>query len=191
MITLYIKKHKITGLKYFGKTTNKNVELYQGSGIRWLNHLKKHGNDVDTEIYGIYDSILECEKAALDFSIKNNIVESNDWANLKNENGKDGNPKGIKFSEEHKQKISQFMKGKCHNDFDELTRVRMSEASKIRVDKQLNLGIHPWQGERGSSFATERNMKRVKENTHNFQGERGSKNASKINKIRIWKQRAN
>ena len=34
MTTLYIKTHKITGLKYFGKTTL-NPFTYNGSGSHW------------------------------------------------------------------------------------------------------------------------------------------------------------
>jgi hypothetical protein len=37
--TLYVKTHNITGLKYFGKTTNDPFK-YKGSGKYWLDHLK-------------------------------------------------------------------------------------------------------------------------------------------------------
>lgn len=87
---LYIKTHKQTGLKYFGKTINRFPEKYKGSGTRWLNHLKEHGNsyhDLETEIIGYYTDEEECRRAALEFSDKHNIVESNDWANLEPEDG--------------------------------------------------------------------------------------------------------
>ena len=85
MIYLYIKTHNITGLKYFGKTTNTDYEAYKGSGTRWRNHIKKHGYDVTTELYGAFadDDKDNCLAAALAFSIENNIVESTEWANLK------------------------------------------------------------------------------------------------------------
>jgi hypothetical protein len=80
---LYIKTHNITGLKYFGKTVSKDPYSYKGSRTRWNNHLKKHGYDISTEILGFYTDKEECYKAAIEFSIANDIVKSNDWANLK------------------------------------------------------------------------------------------------------------
>ena len=80
---LYVKTHNITGLKYFGKTVVKDPFKYLGSGTRWRNHLEKHGNDISTEIIGLFYDEDECKKVALQFSIDNNIVESPNWANLK------------------------------------------------------------------------------------------------------------
>ncbi len=82
---LYIKTHTLTGLKYFGKTCRKDPYSYKGSGTRWNNHLKAHGNFVTTEIIGLFIDRDECFKAALDFSIKHDIKKSEAWANLKNE----------------------------------------------------------------------------------------------------------
>lgn len=79
---LYIKTHKITGLKYFGKTVNKNPEKYKGSGVYWLRHLEKHGNFVTTEIYGFYTDREMCLRDALEFSEENDIANSPEWANL-------------------------------------------------------------------------------------------------------------
>jgi len=42
---LYIKKHSITGLKYFGKTTESDPYKYLGSGTYWKKHYKKHGKE--------------------------------------------------------------------------------------------------------------------------------------------------
>jgi hypothetical protein len=117
MIILYIKTHKITGLKYFGKTAKCNPFKYKGSGKYWKCHLKKHGNFVETEIVGQFEDELECKKFALDFSIKNNIVESNKWANLRLENGFDGAPIGNTFSEETIKKMSNSKKGKKPREF--------------------------------------------------------------------------
>lgn len=80
---LYIKTHNKTGLKYFGKTTSKDPHQYTGSGKRWLNHIRKHGYDVTTEIYGYYTNQKQCLHDAIEFSNQNNIVESPEWANLK------------------------------------------------------------------------------------------------------------
>ena len=90
LITLYIKTHNITGLKYFGKTKSKDPYKYKGSGVYWTNHINKHGYDVTTEILGQFTDIVECKKVAMLFSKNNNIVESKEWANLIDENGING-----------------------------------------------------------------------------------------------------
>lgn len=84
-VYLYVKTHRVTGLKYFGKTVSKNPYSYKGSGKYWRNHLAVHGYDVDTEIIGCYTDLEQCLKDALEFSKKNEIVSSNIWANLKEE----------------------------------------------------------------------------------------------------------
>jgi hypothetical protein len=87
---LYVKQHRITGLKYFGKTSTNNPYVYLGSGLHWRRHLTVHGPDVETLSVWEFINQKECEEFALKFSIKNKIVESAEWANLKLENGKDG-----------------------------------------------------------------------------------------------------
>jgi hypothetical protein len=168
MIYLYVKTHNKTGLKYFGKTTKKDPYKYKGSGIYWRKHLKAHGYDFTTEIVGTFEDANQCEKFALDFSAKYNICDSEEWANLKEENGLDGSPKGVKFSEEHKGKIRQSRIGKCYNDFDTLTRQKMSIAAKRRAEKQILEGKNPFVGETGKKMAVENNKRKVENGTHNF-----------------------
>lgn len=115
-VALYIAEHNQTGLKYFGKTVQFYTEedlqkYYHGSGKYWVNHLKKHGNDVTMKIYGVYDSN-EVEEVALKFSEENDIVNSKGWANLKPENGKDGWIKGYNHSDKTKIKISEKQLGR-------------------------------------------------------------------------------
>jgi hypothetical protein len=108
MIYLYIKTHRVTGLKYFGKTVRDPL-TYRGSGLLWRRHIAKHGNDVDTEIIGQFESQEECTEVALKFSLDNNIVESDQWANLRMENGSDGAPvghDGHNFTETDRAKMS-------------------------------------------------------------------------------------
>ena len=47
---LMIKTHNLTGLKYLCITKRANWQDYLGSGTRWNRHLKKHGNDISTEL---------------------------------------------------------------------------------------------------------------------------------------------
>ena len=92
-ITLYINTHNITGLKYFGKTNRfHSIELlqnsYHGSGTKWLEHLEIFGDDISIDILGTYPYGWVHIPAIL-FSIDNDIVKSERWANSKIENGHD------------------------------------------------------------------------------------------------------
>jgi hypothetical protein len=84
-------EHNITGMKYFCKTTLfYRIRSYKGSGAAWTKHLKEHGKNIKVTVYGFYLNEHTCVNAATSFSIENNIVESNEWANLVIETGKIG-----------------------------------------------------------------------------------------------------
>lgn len=91
---MYIKQHSITKLKYFGKTTN-DPQSYIGSGVEWTSHLKLHGRNYVETIW-ISEPFVERQKLydfATKFSIENNIVESENWANRIIETGIGGGGK--------------------------------------------------------------------------------------------------
>lgn len=98
MLYLYVKTHNKTGLKYLGYTSNKNPHLYEGSGIYWKTHLNKHGKDFTTEIIKECSTKEEIKEWGKHYSDLWNVVDSNEWANLKPEEGDGGNPgpEGIK-----------------------------------------------------------------------------------------------
>ena len=127
---LYVKTHTITGLKYLGITTRPDPHKYRGSGIRWLNHLRKHGSTYTTQI------LKECEHPAMlqfwaqHYSDLWNVEKNEEWANLMPETGINQPPTirtpesilkqvatmtGKKHSEETKAKMSKSMKGKNTN----------------------------------------------------------------------------
>jgi hypothetical protein len=118
-IYLYIKQHSITGLKYFGRTIS-DPYVYNGSGKYWVPHCKKHGDDlIETLNIWNFEDQESCTEFALKFSIENNIVESEEWANLVLEDGTHSNgegQRGIKRSESIKIKISNSMKGKTKSE---------------------------------------------------------------------------
>jgi hypothetical protein len=129
--TLYVKTHNITGLKYFGKTTNDPFK-YKGSGKYWLDHLKKHGNDVTTEIVGYFLDKNLCEEFSLKFSKDNDIVSSVNeygkkiWANQIFENGLDGGATRFgPHSDITRKKIGQSQIGK---NVSEGTKKKIKEA---------------------------------------------------------------
>ena len=126
---LYIKRHKITGKCYFGKTTNPDPTKYKGSGLHWLRHIKLHGIEhVETLWYKLFTDQEEITKVALTFSKQQDIVNSDLWLNLQPENGLDGGGLGrrvgSKQSEETKRKLSQIAKSR-------------SEDHKIKLSKSL------------------------------------------------------
>ncbi len=110
---LYIKQHSLTGLKYFGKTT-RHPEKYPGSGSYWQKHYRQHGKKYIVTLWSqLFNDKEECTRFALNFSKENNIVESDQWANLMPENGLDGGAMpGRKQSEEEKLLRSKIMSGK-------------------------------------------------------------------------------
>ena len=109
-IYLYIKQHSITGKLYFGKTKS-DPEKYLGSGLHWKAHIKQHGKENVVNLwYHLFEDLEECTSFALEFSSKMNIVKSDQWLNLKLENGLDG---GCGFhSIETKNKMSKSRIGK-------------------------------------------------------------------------------
>lgn len=115
-VTLYIATHNITGKKYFGKTckwfTKEDLQKnYHGSGVYWNRHKKKHGDkDIMMEIYQVC-SLNESDEdyvvpIALKFSEENDIVKSEEWANLEFENGLNGGATKEMMSKETTQKMS-------------------------------------------------------------------------------------
>ena len=110
-IYLYVKTHNKTGLKYLGKTTQTDPHKYTGSGTRWLRHLKKHGYDYSTEILLECSTEFELKYWGIYYSNLWNVVENNNWANLKTEEGHGGN-----HSIETRIKISKSHKGKTQSE---------------------------------------------------------------------------
>lgn len=102
---LYIKQHKITGLKYLGKTT-RNPYKYKGSGTYWKNHLKKHGNLINTTWTKLFYDIDELVKVSLILSNILNIIESKNWANMRLEDGLSGGD--TSNSENYKQGMLKY-----------------------------------------------------------------------------------
>jgi hypothetical protein len=92
---LYVKTHKSTGVKYFGKTTRLDcIHTYKGSGLHWRRHLKKHGSDYTTELLGIWQDQDRLVNYARKFCEENQIVKSNNWANMVLEEGLQGASNG-------------------------------------------------------------------------------------------------
>jgi hypothetical protein len=109
---LYIKTHNETGLKYLGQTS-KDPFIYCGSGKYWLQHIKKHGRNISTEILLTTENKSELIEAGVFYSKKFDIVKSKEYANLIEEKGPGGSFTGRKHSEETKKLWSAARKGIC------------------------------------------------------------------------------
>jgi len=123
---LYVKKHSITGLLYFGKTV-KDPSTYLGSGTYWNRHIIKHGVEHVITLWSqLYTNKVELELDAVNFSVTHNIVDSKCWANLMVETGNSGGAvfnnnfktwNKIPKTDEYKRKISNIKKGKAYKKY--------------------------------------------------------------------------
>jgi hypothetical protein len=177
MIYLYVKTHNVTGLKYLGQTKNKNPHGYSGSGLYWKLHLKRHGRDFSTEIIKECTTQEEVRQWGVLYSNLWNVVESDEWANLKPETGDGGCLLGTNLGRQHsaftKQKISDSKKGKPINrvtPISEETKKKLSESLKGRerkpeaVAKQLATKIK--NGTLTHTEETKQKMRKPKSESH-------------------------
>ena len=91
-IYLLKKTHKITGLKYLCKTIREDWHKYSGSGKYWKRHIKVHGRDIDTDLLKECQTAEELREWGLYYSELWNVVESDEWANMRPEDGDGGGP---------------------------------------------------------------------------------------------------
>jgi hypothetical protein len=89
-IKLMIKEHLHTGLKYLCMTRKEDHESYSGSGTYWLDHLNQHGHHFSTEVIFETDDHDLFKEEALRYSNFYNVVDSDEWANLRPEEGDGG-----------------------------------------------------------------------------------------------------
>lgn len=129
---LYIKRCKVTGLLYFGKTVSKYVETYTGSGKYWICNFKKYGREnIETIWYCLFTDIFTLQEFALTFSKQQNIIESELWANLTYEDGLSG-----VISEATREKARLSAKGRVQTPED---RLKKSIAHKNKPVSQKSL----------------------------------------------------
>lgn len=134
---LYIKE--LFGVFYFGKTTKNNPYSYNGSGVIWSKRIKKYGKENIKTLWvsDWYKDPHEIQEIALHFSKENQIVESEKWANLKPENGLDGDMssdtrKKVNSCPERKRKQSIKMSGENNPSKKPTSRKKAS----VRMKKQ-------------------------------------------------------
>lgn len=177
MITLYVKQHNKTGLKYFGKTTSKKVCSYLGSGSYWRKHLRKHGKDISTIEIWTFESIEEASCFALEFSKINDIVASEEWANLQPENAVDGCPVGQQKSENHRLHIGISMSGENNPMFgkhhSEITKNKQSVAKLGKPNTKLRGKEKSEEHKKNLSIAMEGKNPKMNHTNYSFIHESG------------------
>lgn len=180
---LYIKQCPHCGLKYFGKTTSEDIEKYEGSGVRWQRHLKKHGA---TPIH-LWNSDWYYDTSIIRFAIKfsnlNKIVESKEWANLAIENGMQGGYLG----EEVSKRISEGVKRVQSTD--EWKETVGKEATRRRQKTRRKTVSDPKWKETVGKEATKKRLETVSD--PEWKETVGKKSREKISKTRNdpdWKE---
>lgn len=138
-IYIYVKQSP-NGLLYLGKTSQDPYK-YSGSGIRWKNHLKKHGvqkKDIKTWILHETTSTEEVKRLGIIYSNLLNVVKSDHWANMKDETGDGGFGSGEahpwfgrKKTEKHKKRLSETLKGNK-------SRTGMTHSEETRLKQSLS-----------------------------------------------------
>jgi len=136
---LYVKTHTVTGLKYLGYTGKSDPFKYKGSGQYWLKHLRVHGNDYNTEILKECSDKQEVKYWGTYYSDLWDVVDSNEWANLKPETGYGGKQAkgywlGKKLSPNHKLALKNAKKNMTLE-----TKQKMVESGKQSYQKTFAL----------------------------------------------------
>lgn len=83
---LYHHTHNVTGKKYLGQTT-RDLSVYKGSSVSWLEHLKEYGDDYTTEILFESNDPEHFKQVCKQYSEKFDVVNNPEYFNLCSEYG--------------------------------------------------------------------------------------------------------
>ncbi len=176
MFYLYIKTHNVTGRKYLGYTS-KDPLKYNGSGTLWKLHLRKHGNDVTTEILAECKNKNDIRRLGEYYSDLYNVVEDDNWSNLKPETGDGGSPPGTNLGRKHtdntRKLISERMKGKPNPaNSRPRTEAEKEHLRKVNLGKKLSAETVEKMRQRMIGFKhteeTKEKLRKPKSNTENM-----------------------
>lgn len=165
--TLYVKTHRVTGLKYLGQTTQ-NPFKYKGSGIDWKAHVKQYGYDVDTEILLQTSNKHEITSYGRYYSKVWNIVDGQDdygnkiWANrIPETTAGGGNGRPDITSKTSKRLIAEKTHPFLGGEMQRRTQLNLVSASKHHLSS--------------GTIQSAANNIRVNNKTHNFLGSETNK----------------
>ena len=83
---VYVMEHKVTGKLYFGHTS-RNIKNYNGSGPKWIEHLKENGYKINKHVLLETDDPVLLEKKCKEWSKLFDIVDSDLFLNVVEERG--------------------------------------------------------------------------------------------------------
>jgi hypothetical protein len=153
---LYIKTHKITGLKYLGQTKQDPFK-YKGSGVYWKRHLKKHGNNHNTEILQKCYTKTALTTWGIYYSDLWSVIESKKWANLREESGN-----GISSSDAKRLAKKLTSNGTHHFQTNNPTK-NPNNSTHQRTRERISNGTHHFQTNNPT-------YQRISNETHNLLG---------------------
>lgn len=165
---LYIKRHTITNMLYFGCSIRSHEKMisYKGSGGRWKDHIKIHGKDhVETLWYCLFYDPFSIVEFAVMFSIQENIIKSDKWANRIYETVLSVNSIDKIMSDETKLKLRNINEGRIMSDE---TKHKISISSTGRTTSDMT-----------KQLQSKRALKRSELNMCYMQSEIGKNNMSK------------
>ena len=146
MQTLYHHTHNITGKKYLGQTT-RDLNVYKGSSVEWLEHLEQYGDDYSTEILFESSDKEKFKEVCQQYSEKLDVVKNNEYFNKLPEHG---GSLGGKANPNHK--TGKFT-GRLDNPelYKKLDRQKHAETwktSRKRIHPRMNFSYHKNRGNR-------------------------------------------
>ena len=178
---LYIKRHRQTGLMYFGRTVSKNPLKYRGSGVYWQNHLKVYGNDVETIWLHLFHNFDDLTEFASFFSEEFDIVQSKKWANLIPEDGSNRFPEHHHFNKGENNPM--FGKKQSREFCDLMSKIHsgkiQTEESKEK-NRQAHLGKSNSKETREKISKANKGQRRTAEQKENYSKAQKGKPQSKV-----------
>ena len=146
MQTLYHHIHNVTGKKYLGQTT-RDLNVYKGSSVEWLEHLEQYGDDYSTEILFESSDKEKFKEVCQYYSKKLDVVKNNEYFNKLPEHG---GSLGGKANPNHK--TGKFT-GRLDNRelYKKLDRQKHAETWKTnrkRIHPRMNFSYHKNRGNR-------------------------------------------
>ena len=136
MFYLMVKKAYPTGLSYLCQTSTREPYTYKGSGKRWLNHIRAHKPHIITCVIGEYETMEELKTAGIHYSELFNVVESDDWANLRPEDGMGGGTG--KIGRRWKIKDTSRMKGSKDRTSEKCQAAYKRAAERMRANNPMS-----------------------------------------------------
>lgn len=157
---------------YFGKTQKMNIESYLGSGVYWKKHIKKHGMEFVENLW-VSEAFTDREdliEFATFFSEEFDIVNSEKWANLQEENGMDGAPKGVANSGPSGEQNGMYGRVGDKNPF----YGKHHDTQQIHKWSETRLGeLNPNFGGKAFTDETLKKLRKPKPNKENYKGTPG------------------